>query len=120
MKKDLKVEKGKRLHEEAKNALTLADLVVNPSTTPSLQVRILNKLLEGRRNPDFFMTMFESKMSFGKCPCCEWEGHWLVPENALNEMGYVSADHDPRVKRETTAADCPSYQEACQKKRVTS
>ncbi len=108
----------RKLDEEAKNAITLADLVVNPSTTPALQVRILNKLIEGRRDPNFFMTMFDGKMSLGECPNCKHENHWLIPETVQNELGYVSAEHDERVKRETTSEDCPKFQEACMKRKI--
>jgi len=109
---------AKRHDIDAKNAVTLVELLVNPQTKPALQVKILNKLLEGRRNPNFFDTMFRSKMSYGPCPKCSHENHWLVPEVLLNEMGFVTADYDERVKRETTEADCTLYKEACMKKKV--
>ena len=110
---------ARKLDEECKNAITLADLVISPSTTPALQVRILNKLIEGRKDPNFLMTMLDGKMSFGECPGCGHENHWLIPETNLNELGWVSADKDKRVKRETTAKDCPTYQEACMKRRIS-
>lgn len=107
-----------RLDETAKNAKVLADLVVDPSTAPALQVRILNKLLEGRRNPNFFLTMYEAKMSYGPCPHCGHKNHWLIPENNLNQLNHVTAEHDDRVKRETTEEDCKLFAEACGKRKV--
>ena len=108
----------RKLDEEAKNAITLADMLLDPSTTPALQIRILNKLIEGRKNPNFFTSIFDSKMSFGECPKCGHGNHWLVPETVQNEMGHVSAEIDPRVKRETTIKDCKTYSEACMKRKI--
>ena len=105
------------LTEEAKNALALAELIVDPDTTPALQVKVITTLLDGSRDTDFFHAMFEASMSLGECPCCGHLEHWLIPETNLNEMGYVTADHDPRVKKATTAKDCAEYQEACPKKK---
>ncbi len=106
------------LSEEAKNAIALAELIVDPQTTPALQVKVINKLLEGSKHSNFFQSMVESDMTMGECPCCGHLNHWLVPEEKLNDMGYVTADKDPRVKRETTEADCIEYQEACMKKKI--
>ena len=33
-------------------------------------------------------------------------------------MGWVSHELDDRVKRVTTATDCPKWQQACKKKKV--
>jgi hypothetical protein len=34
-------------------------------------------------------------------------------------MGYVSKDEDERVPEHTTEKDCPEYQQACLKKKIT-
>jgi|SRR5271166_3756674 len=103
---------------DAANAQVMADLVTDESTTDTTRVRILGKLLEGREGQNFFQTIFEELLGFGPCPGCGHENHWAVPEDELNQMGYVTADHDPRVKRNTTRADCPEFEEACGKKKV--
>ena len=109
---------ARKLDEEAKNAITLADIVIDPHTPHALQVRVLTKLLAGKKSPNFFMTMFNSAMSKGACPKCGHENHWLVPETVQNELGYVTAEHDPRVKRETTVKDCETYRQACMKRKI--
>lgn len=109
---------AKYLSEEAKNAKVLADLLSHPATTPAMQVRILNTLLTGSKSDDFFQAMFAGKMSLGECPNCKHKNHWLIPEDKLNEMGYVTADRDKNVKRETTKDDCAQFQESCMKRKI--
>lgn len=104
---------------DAKNASVLAELVVDPLTTDHSRVAILNMLLATVQEKDFFTTMFKDGLSLGECPDCGHQRHWLIPEDILNTMGWVSSDEDPRVKRHTTKEDCPEYQEACSKKTVT-
>lgn len=102
-----------------KNAQVMADLIVEPTTTHHLQVSIINKLLESKEAADFFPTLFEEKMSYGECPCCGIELHWLVPEDVLNRMGWVTSTVYPDVPQEIGEEDCPRWQEACKKKKVT-
>lgn len=111
----------KRLFDslEKENAAALADMIVNPNTSDTLRVQILNKLLDQTDSENFFETIFGEGLTFGECPECGHENHWGVPEADLNTMGYVTHEIDERVKRATTAEDCPTYQEACSKKRVT-
>lgn len=104
---------------EKDNAAILAELIVDPNTTDSLRVNILNKLLDSTEADNFFETMVKEDLSFGACPECGHKNHWLVPEEDLNRFNFVSYEADPRVKRMTTAADCPRWQEACAKKKVS-
>lgn len=101
------------------NAKVMADLIIEPTTTDHLRVSIINKLLESKDNPDFFPTLFEEKMSEGDCPCCGIKLHWLIPEDNLNKMGWVTSRVYPQVPQETNKEDCPQWQEACKKKKVT-
>lgn len=104
---------------EDTNLSILAELVADPTTTEHLRVTIINKLLERREGHDFFRTMFEEGLSFGECPCCQYRTHWLIPEDILNNYDWVSFKKDKRVKQHPTAEDCPTYAEACTKKRVS-
>lgn len=104
---------------EKDNAKILADLIVDPNTTDALRVNILNKLLDSTAADNFFETIVKEDLSFGACPECGHENHWLVPEEDLNRFGIVTYEVDSRVKRVTTEADCLKWQEACSKKKVT-
>jgi len=101
------------------NTSILAELVADPSTTDHLRVSIINKLLEGKDGQNFFTSMFEEGLSFGSCPSCGHEQHWLIPEDNLNEMGWVTYKKDSRVLQHPTKDDCKTYAEACQKKKVS-
>lgn len=103
---------------DAKNASVLAELVVDPLTTDHSRVAILNMLLSTVQEKDFFTTMFKDGLSLGECAECGHQNHWLIPEDILNTMGWVTSDVDPRVKAHTTKDDCPTFQEACNKKKV--
>ena len=104
---------------ENTNLSILADLVADPQTSEHLRVNIINKLLESREGNTFFTTMLEEGLSYGACPNCGHENHWLIPEDSLNELGWVTFKKDPRVKQHTIAADCPEYGEACAKKKTS-
>ena len=101
------------------NAKVLAELVVDPVTPEALRIKILNKLLEAAEGSSFFRTMFEENLSLASCPACDHENHWLIPEDELNKMGWVSHERDPRVPIATTQETCPTWEEACAKKRIT-
>lgn len=103
-------------HKE--NAEILLALALDESTTEHTRIQIFTKLLENKKDSNFFETMFRELMSYGPCPECGHENHWLIPEDDLNQMGYITSKHDPRVKAHTTADDCPEYQEACVKKKT--
>lgn len=106
------------LTESAKNERTLADLLTSGKVTTHQQVKIMNKLLEGRKHEGFFEVMFHEKMSLTGCPNCGHQNHWFIPEDVLNRMGWVTAYKDAKVKLATTAEDCPKYQEACVKRKT--
>jgi len=75
---------------DAANADVIADMVSDPDTPDTLRVKMINKLLEARRSDNFFATMMMERLSFGACPECNHENHWLVPEDFLNQIGWVS------------------------------
>lgn len=96
----------------------MVKMLADPDTPPDLQVNIMSGILEAREDNSFFTAMFRDLVSFGACPHCGHENHWLIPERDLNQTGYVSAERDQRVKRSTTGADCPEFGEACVKKKI--
>ena len=104
---------------EKDNAEILAALIVDPNTSDALRVNILNKLLDSTEADNFFETIVKEDLSFGACPECGHENHWLVPEEDLNRFGVVAYENDSRVKRMTTEEDCSRWQEACAKKKVS-
>ena len=79
----------------------------------------MSKLCEGKEDGDFFRTLFEEKLSYGECPHCHHTNHWLLPEDAGNEMGWVTHKEDERVPENTDADSCKTFEQACKKKRVT-
>lgn len=103
---------------EKKNAEVLANLVADPATTELRRVEILTKLIEAKENQNFFQTMFEEGLSLGECPSCGHQNHWAIPEDELNQMGYVTHEQDSRVPVTTNAESCTEFQEACKKKKV--
>lgn len=103
---------------ERANAKALADLVADTQTTDYLRVRIITKLLESREGQDFFKSVFEDGLSFGACPDCGHLNHWAIPEDILNQMGWVTHEKDPQVPQVTNEEICPEFQEACAKKKV--
>lgn len=108
----------KKIDLEQENASTLADLVADSQTTDHLRVRIITELLDSREGQDFFKTMLEQGLSFGQCPCCGHENHFGIPEDILNQMGWVSSEKDPLVPLLTTEKECKEFQEACKKKKI--
>lgn len=104
---------------DAANAAVLAEIVVEPFTPDPLRIQILNKLLEGMESENFFDTIYAESLDFGSCPHCGHQNHWLIPEDDLNKRGYVTHDHDVRVPTTTTEEECPQWQQACKKKKIT-
>jgi hypothetical protein len=102
----------------AANAAVLAELVTDSLTTESTRVEILNMLSQMGKTDSFFAEMLKLNLSSGECPYCGHNNHWLIPEEELNILGWVSDEQDTRIKRNTTAKDCPRYQQACAKKKV--
>jgi hypothetical protein len=101
------------------NAAALADLLVNPATSKTVQLQIINEILESSKEETFFETMIQEEMSLGNCSFCGHQNHWLVPEDDLNTLGWVSYEKDTRVKQNTTIKDCEEFQEACLKKKTS-
>ena len=96
-----------------------AELLVSDSTPDALRIRIINRLMEVKEAESFFQTMMEEKVSYGACPCCGHENHFLIPEDALNELGWVTSQKDPEVKENVTEKECPKWQQACLKKKTS-
>jgi len=105
---------------DEENAAALSEMLADPVTSENVRLQIIQTLMDEGKSDTFFETMFRELMSLGKCPYCSHETHWLCPEDDLNQMGWVSFEKDPRVVRNPTAKDCPEWQEACNKKRLTS
>ena len=101
------------------NAAVLVELITGPNISESLRIQAMEKLTGDREGQSFFLTMMEEQLSHGACPRCGHMNHWLIPEDALNEMGYVSHDKDKRVPERTDETNCSRYQQACLKKKVT-
>lgn len=101
------------------NAKVLSEMLIDPQTSEAIRLQIINELNEASKNDTFFESMFTELLSFGACPCCHHENHWLIPEDDLTQMGWVTYEKDDRVPRHTSQADCPEFAEACIKKRVT-
>lgn len=100
------------------NAKALVELLLDPDTPDVTQIQIIQHLISSRAGQDFFKTIYEENLSFGKCPKCQHENHWVIPEDVLNRMGYVSHEADPRVPESTDKDSCVHYQQACKKKKV--
>jgi hypothetical protein len=111
---------AKRKHTDlnADNAAVLAELVVDPLTTEDTRVQILNMLSEIGVSENFFAEMYKLDSSFGSCPKCGHENHWLIPEDELAILGWVTPEKDDRVPQNTNAKICPRWQEACPKKKT--
>lgn len=101
------------------NGAILAEMLADPTTSEAVRLQIINELNEAAKNSDFFETLFIEALSLGRCPCCQHNNHWLVPEDKLAQFGWVSHQNDPRVKMHTTREDCKEYEQACAKKKIT-
>jgi hypothetical protein len=104
---------------DEKNAAALAEMLVDPQTSEAVRLQIINELNEASKSETFFEAMFSEALSLGACPCCAHKNHWLVPEDDLNQMGWVTSKEDPRVKPHTDSNDCREFSEACSKKKTT-
>ena len=101
------------------NAAVLTELITGTRFSGTLQIQAMQKLIDEKEDHSFFRTLFEEKLSFGECPDCSHENHWLAPEDELNIMGYVSHEIDSRVPEYTDEKSCPEFQQACLKKKIT-
>jgi hypothetical protein len=104
---------------DEKNAAVLVELITGSNISETLRIQAMEKLTGSKENNSFFHTMMEEKLSYGVCPHCDHKNHWLIPEDDLNQMGYVSKDEDERVPEHTDAESCEEYQQACLKKKIT-
>jgi hypothetical protein len=100
------------------NAKALTQILVNPATPESVRLQIINELNESEKSNSFFETMFNELLTVGRCPCCAHENHWLVPEDDLSQMGWVTPEKDNRVSKHTDKKSCPEFAEACAKKKT--
>lgn len=114
-------EKSKKiLALEEKNAAVLVEIITGSNISENLRIQAMDKLLGDREGgATFFRTMFEENLTKGVCPHCEHTNHWMIPEEALNMMGYVSHEEDERVPETTDSDNCPEWQESCLKKKIT-
>ena len=101
------------------NAAALANMLIDPQTSENVRIQIINELNAADNSNSFFETMFAEQLTLANCPNCLHTNHWLIPEDDLNQMGWVSSLEDKRVKPNTSKYDCSEYQEACAKKKVT-
>ena len=113
------MKKSKILAMSEANAEVLVQLITGSNISESLRIAAMEKLTESKKDQSFFRTMFDEKLSYGACPHCDHKNHFLIPEEELNQMGYVSKDEDPRVPEHTDIENCPTYQQACLKKKIT-
>jgi hypothetical protein len=111
--------KSKIIALNEKNAAVLVEIITGPNITEALRIQAMEKLTDSKDNNSFFKTMVEENLSLGECPKCQHKNHWLIPEEELNQMGYVSKDEDDRVPEHTDEKSCPEFQEACLKKKIT-
>lgn len=109
--------KAKEEFLDQASAKTLADLLSDPETNETLRIRIINKLLQSVKSENFFQTIYNEKLSYGKCPKCSHENHWIIPEVELNKMGWVSNEQDDRISRFTDKKSCKKWEESCKKKK---
>ena len=110
---------SKILAMDEANAAVLVELITGPNISENLRIQAMEKLTASKDNDTFFHTMLIEGLTIGVCPHCQHKNHWLVPEEELNQMGYVSHKEDDRVVEQTNEEICPEFQEACLKKKIT-
>ena len=110
--------KSKILALDEANAAVLVELITGPNISETLRISAMEKLTGDKEGQSFSKTMLEEKLTYGECPYCQHSNHWLIDEEALNQMGYVSREEDDRVPQHTNADSCPEWQESCLKKKI--
>ena len=115
----MSTKKNKILALDEANAAVLVELITGANISENLRISAMEKLTDSKKDQSFFKTMLEEGLTKGVCPHCAHSNHWLVPEEDLNQQGYVSHEEDERVPETTNAKSCPTYQEACLKKKIT-
>jgi len=111
--------KSKILALNEANAAVLVEIITAPNISETLRIQAMEKLTASKGDSSFFRTMLDEKLTLGECSSCGHTNHWLVPEEELNQMGYVSKDEDERVPEYTDAETCPEFQQSCLKKKIT-
>jgi hypothetical protein len=101
------------------NAAVLVELITGANISENLRIQAMEKLTDAKENQSFFRTMLEENLTKGVCPHCDHENHWLIPEEELNQQGYVSREEDERVPETTDIDTCELFQQACLKKKIT-
>ena len=115
----MKDKSKKILALEEQNAAVLVQIITGANISENLRIQAMDKLLGDREGGEtFFRTMLEENLTKGVCPNCDHTNHWLIPENNLNEMGYVSMEEDERVPETTDEENCPEWQQSCLKKKI--
>ena len=71
---DDKQENTAEAFDEA-NAKALAELLVDPKTSESVRLQIINELNEASKNETFFETMLKELLTEGSCPHCNHKNH---------------------------------------------
>ncbi len=100
------------------NAAVLVELITGANISENLRIQAMEKLTDAKENQNFFRTMLEENLTKGVCPHCDHENHWLIPEEELNQQGYVSREEDERVPETTDEENCPEWQQSCLKKKI--
>ena len=113
------INKSKILALNEANAAVLVEIITGANVSENIRIQAMEKLCAAKENQSFFKTMLEEGLTLGECPHCQHKNHWLVPEEELNQMGYVSREEDERVPEHTDEKNCPEFQQACLKKKVT-
>ena len=114
----MKDKSKKILALEEANAAVLVEIITGANISENLRISAMTKLMDTKEDQTFFRTMFEENLTKGVCPHCDHTNHWLIPENDLNEMGYVSMEEDERVPETTDEENCSEWQESCLKKKT--
>ena len=112
--------KDKRIDDfDEANAQALADMLSDFHTSEPVRLQIINDILDASKDENFFATMYAEELTLGRCDGCGHENHWGIPEDDLNQMGWVTHKKDSRVLKNTVLKDCEEYMEACAKKKTT-
>ncbi len=101
------------------NAAVIAELLADPVTSENIRLQLINEILQSDKGKSFWDTMLKEDMSLSSCPNCGHHNHWLIPEDDLNEMGWVTSEKDKKVPKNTDIKSCPQWQESCSKKKVS-
>ena len=113
------INKSKILALNEANAAVLVEIITGANVSENIRISAMEKLTAAKKNNSFFQTMYEEGLTYGECPHCQHVNHWLIPEDEANQIGWVSHKEDARVPEYTDAESCPTFEQACKKKRVT-